>query len=478
MPVRSLEVLKFKIETKPDYIRSVINDLKAHKKDIPEEFAKWWDDLNIDPSLKKEISEKMDTSQSTSLDISAEAEAILNEGRAFHYVHGIWQKMHSKDRIQGMLLLVSFGTQSCTNTQGLHVSVNGPSGMGKSDGIKKMVKLLPDEYVHKGSISTLFLYGADGLLKDGSVISIDDIVWNGELGASVKKITTMFQEGDERGTKVDMQSTKQRTPKRIVFLVSSVDNQADEQVRDRFAMIEVEGGKERSQEIISFMKNEDKGDENITATDDEINICKKILLDLKNKIFYVVIPFSDRIILEGDPRAYRMFSDMLKSVAIFNYRKRRDDQEGGLVATEEDFRLAKEIYDGIGGHDPDKYTDSEHKVLQAIIDCSYNASRAEIRKKTGLSLGRIADILHGRKTKTGESQGLLYKCSKLSEQEYTGDSRKKVCYLDADFSFEDRPTVKLQPEHPEPEYEPGVMPDFLKTYDGVNTHFDPESAKC
>jgi hypothetical protein len=108
-----------------------------------------------------------------------------------------------------------------------------------------------------------------------------------------------------------------------------------------------------------------------------------------------------------------MFSDMIKSSAAFRYMKRETDETGRLVATVEDFENARSLYIEIGGHDRDKYTDSEMGVLNAIL-LNGEATQADIQEIAELSPGRVSDILNGRGK---EGHGLLYKCKDLIVEE-------------------------------------------------------------
>ena len=125
--------------------------------------------------------------------------------------------------------------------------MTGEKGCGKSDSAKKMIRLLPPKYAFDGSMSPKFLYESN--LQDGTTILVDDMSWNDELGITVKRVTTDFSTGSHRGTKKDMESLKEKTPARLTFWVTSVDNQADEQLRDRFMMAEVDSSPERIDEI-------------------------------------------------------------------------------------------------------------------------------------------------------------------------------------------------------------------------------------
>jgi hypothetical protein len=219
----------------------------------------------------------------------------------------------------------------------------------------------------------------------------------------------MFQEGATRLATVDASAIQKKTAKRIVFWISCVDSQADEQVRDRFIMFNVGSGDARRQEIINFMKAQDEGEQPPRDHDFETMVCQALTYDLKQQLFNVKIPFASRIKLQGDPRAYGMLSDMIKASAALHYMKREMDANGWLIATDEDFENARSLYVEIGGHDPDKYTTAELQVLDAIVEKG-EATQSDIQEYTGLSAGRVSDILNGRNR---QGHGLLYKCGEL-----------------------------------------------------------------
>jgi hypothetical protein len=182
-------------------------------------------------------------------------------------------------------------------------------------------------------------------------------------------------------------------------------------------MIEVKSSPEHIEKVLEFMKAKDKGADAGDNPDDEIIICKLITEDLHNQRFEVIIPFADKIQFTGEQRGYGIFGDMIKSLAVLRYKKREVDDKGRLLAAEEDFWDAKEVFDGLGGHSANKYTESELKVLNAIVANSYQATIKEIQEKTQLSDGRIGDILNGRGKGDQQKHGLLYKCPDLSKED-------------------------------------------------------------
>jgi hypothetical protein len=335
------------------------------------------------------------------------AREVAETGQTFDYILGNWQKRHTGDSPLGKALLFSLGSQSVSNSKGIHVLATGEGGYGKSDGIKQMGKLVHIDFWRNGGVTPQSLYYSD--MPDGVVVGLEDVIWNSELGVSVKRITSDFQEGASKTTTIDMKGVEVRTAKRIGFWASCADNEADEQLRDRFLMYCVIADLERARIIIEHMDGQDEGDQLPDEYEFETLVCQALTNDLKTKLFHVMIPFAKKIKFEGDPRAYGIFSDMIKSSAVFRYMKREEDGAGRLIATEEDFENAKQLYIELGGHDRDKYSDSEMSVLNAIV-FKGTATQADIQEIAGLSSGRVSDILNGRGK---EGHGLHYKCKDI-----------------------------------------------------------------
>jgi len=366
------------------------------------------------------------------------ARDVAEAGQTFDYILGVWQKRHTGDAPLGKALLFSLGSQSVSNSKGIHVLATGEGGYGKSDGIKQMGKLVHPSFWKNGGVTPQTLYYSGPDMPDSIIVGLEDVVWKSELGASVKRITSDFQEGAMRLSTVDMKGAEVWTAKRIGFWGSCADNEADEQLRDRFLMYCVIADLERARIIIEHMEGQDEGDQLPDEYDFETLVCQALTHDLKTKLFHVMIPFAKRIKFEGDPRAYGIFSDMIKSSAVFRYMKREEDGAGRLIATEEDFENAKQLYIELGGHDRDKYSDSEMSVLNAIV-FNGTATQADIQEIAELSSGRVSDILNGRGK---EGHGLLYKCKDIIVVE----GRPKKYKLSPSFN----PTCKVSIELAEP----------------------------
>jgi hypothetical protein len=361
------------------------------------------------------------------------AREIAEAGHAYNYILDVWQKRHYGDPLVGQVLLLSVGPQSISNSKGIHAQLCGSGGIGKSDCAKQMADLIDPEHVLDSALTPQVLFYPTESFTDSTVVFVDDIVWSSELGVSIKRITSKFQEGATRTVTTDGAGIKNKSKKRLTFWVTSVDSNSDEQIRDRFFLLGVDESPEHIQETIKLMLARDAGHASRTPDMDfENRVCWALIRDLKALFLEVVIPFAERIDFKGEFRAYSMFSDMVKSFAIFSHHKRELDADGRLVATEEDFYRAKNLYEELGGHDRDKYTTAELKILDAIFECKdHTATKADIQRITNLSSGRVGDILNGRGSDEQQKYGLLYKCSVLE----LDNGKKPYTYrLPADFS--------------------------------------------
>ena len=367
------------------------------------------------------------------------AKEIVASGDTSNYIFNVWQKRHTGDAPLGKSLLFSVGGQSVSNSKGIHVLATGEGGYGKSDGIKQMGKLMHPDFWKNGGVTPQSLYYSGETMQDGVIVGLEDVVWHDDLGVSVKRITSDFQEGASRSTTIEMKGVEVKTAKRIAFWASCVDSQADEQLRDRFIMHNVKSDSERRKAIIGHMQAKDEGEQLPDEYEFETMVCQALIYDLKTRLFDVVIPFAGRIKFEGDPRAYGLFSDMIKSSAAFRYMKREEDDAGRLIATVEDFENAKQLYIELGGHDRDKYSERELDILKAIITNGGEATQADMQELSELSSGRVSDILNGRGK---EGHGLLYKCEDIVVVE----GRPKKYKLSSGFN----PTCKVSIELAEP----------------------------
>lgn len=66
------------------------------------------------------------------LDIQRTAEEIWNDGMALEYMCNSCAKIHVGDRIAIRSMLLSYASTRIVNGEGLHISISGSAGTGKS----------------------------------------------------------------------------------------------------------------------------------------------------------------------------------------------------------------------------------------------------------------------------------------------------------------------------------------------------------
>jgi len=210
------------------------------------------------------------------------------------------------------------------------------------------------------------------------------------------------------------------------FIMSSVDSQADEQARDRTVAVDVDSSPARIEQIKLYMAAQAKKS-HIQDAEEEIAICRAIINDLASHIWEVIIPFADRIEIAGETRAMAVFLDIVRGVCAWHYSKREQiemDYGFVLVATEDDFREAKRIYENVRGHSREKLSGKEVAILSAISLHGVKGTMGgeavrvldygELQTCTKLPSTSVKDTLHGRHLGGGQrGYGLLAKIPSL-----------------------------------------------------------------
>jgi len=102
-----------------------------------------------------------------------EAFAVLQHGDPKQAMLAAFALDHEGDEVVAECLIMSLASRSVINTNGLHVSVTGESGKGKSHAFSAMLRQVPDRYRLEGAMSNKALFYLEDL-QPGSVIVFDD----------------------------------------------------------------------------------------------------------------------------------------------------------------------------------------------------------------------------------------------------------------------------------------------------------------
>lgn len=365
--------------------------------------------------------------------ILARAEEIMTLGKPFEFIIDVQQTMHKGDRQTAESLLVSVGCQSAVNTEGLHDKVSGFSGTGKTHCVKAVVHLLPSEWVMAGDFSDKAPFYFTP--KPGTVIFNDDAILSEPMQGIIKRATSNYQQGTEYRTVTDQKPLELFIPPRITWWLTSVDDDQSVQLLNRMFGVGVDESPEQDKKVADFLLDQAAEGEVAFPENEDVEVCRQIIREIKKQLFSVKIPFARKIIWEDahNRRNLSIFIDIIKSFAVLRF-KQRPIVDGFLWASVEDFDDAKKLYCSRAENQGMKLTDVELRICRALHQSS-PSDIMKIAQTVDLSRSRVHQLIHGSKQKP--ESGLVFKVKGLHFEKCsikTGDSSvHKTYYSLTDF---------------------------------------------
>jgi hypothetical protein len=110
-----------------------------------------------------------------------------------------------------------------------------------------------------GSASPKALYYLGEQLPAGAVVYLDDIGWNDQAAQMFKTCTTFYKDGATHTVVVDQEIMQFKTAPRIIFWLTTADDQTDEQIRDRLLRIDTTETAKHTKEVIDFIRLQGAG---------------------------------------------------------------------------------------------------------------------------------------------------------------------------------------------------------------------------
>jgi hypothetical protein len=376
-------------------------------------------------------------------DISADALAVLREGDPKRFMLGTFAGDHVGDGAVAECLVLSLASRSVVNTNGLHISITGESGKGKSHAFSTMLRQVPERFRLEGAMSNKALFYMEGLVP-GSVIILDDRALSEEMAEILKGVTTSFQKPFVyRTVNKDRHGQVCTIPERCVWWVAKVEGAGDDQVFNRMLTCWIDDTPEQDDRVLEQVLKQNEiplsGD---TGERREVLVCREMWEVLGRHQVRVAIPFASRIRFQAraNRRNPEMLLDLIKANALLNVMQREQhDYQGSscLTATREDFDEAARLYDllnGTSGGQTTKLTRKESEIVAVVSEQTWEEFTIPmLQKKTGISNGSLHRILHGYTSRGAAYSGLLEKCpaiaytdrTVLSEDPETGDSVRR-----------------------------------------------------
>lgn len=413
------------------------NDIKTTVADVAKERDKR--QVNADTQnketnkLKSEHSEGIDLDE---IDIPLEEKEaarlkaldILKSGDPIGYIRETIEEHHVGDEKTEECICVSIAGQSCLNTDGIQTSVNGDSGSGKSHLMKIHVHLVPEKYKEVTTLSPKAAYYMD--LKPGTIIFSDDTTPSEEMEEVIKRATTNYQEYTKHTVVRDGKPESFMVPPRINWYLTSVESEVSMQLLNRQLTFNTSNDPTHKKDIFEMQQDKaEKGEMPVIDVTERVLVCRRIYDIIKSQVFKVKIPFAKRIEIEdkSNSRVFPMFLDMIKGYAIFFHMQRETDEDGYLLATEDDFDKAKALFESQTEGIVSKLNDKEREILRYIKD-HRGCIIQDIAEKTGNSYATVRNILKGRPKSKSAGEGLLEKVKGLSISDETHTTEEDEKY--------------------------------------------------
>ena len=347
---------------------------------------------------------------------------VLRQGDPLRYMLDTFALDHIGDPVVAECLVMSLASRLVINAKGLHVSVTGESGKGKSHTFDTMLQQVPQEFRLEGRMSDKALFYIKGM-KPGSVIALDDVSLSDQMQEILKGVTTSFKKPFMYRTVDKDRGGKTCTiPERCVWWVAKVEGTGDDQVWNRMLTCWIDDSPEQDARVMAHTLSEACsvpvcGCGNVR----ELEICRDIWRSLSQ--VWVVVPFAGRIRFSSslNRRNPDMLLDLVKAHAVLMQKQRELSEAGDMMvvtATVEDFRNACVLYTALNntsGGQETKLTKRESELVDTIKRHGQGEiTISEMQHLTGLSQSVIYKMIHGSTSRGTHYSGLLEKCPAIA----------------------------------------------------------------
>jgi len=386
---------------------------------------KAWRDGSAEPAAREPPAAPAPPSPPGKPDLRERALDILAHGDPVAYMLAAFAKEHVGDEILARCMVLSMASQAVRNSDGLHVSVTGESGKGKTHAFKKMMRQVPDAYKVKGTVSNKALYYMTDL-RPRTVLMSDDTDLSDSIQEILKSATSNFHEPITHTTVTkDLSSRVCTIPERCVWWIAKKEGTGDDQVQNRMLTCWIDESPEQDQRVLAAKQAREMLGPGAAAEEpEEIKVARAIWEVLHESMVWVIIPYSQRIRFSAiaNRRNPDMLYDLVKSHAALFFLQRRQEPGGDsticIYADESDFAAANEVFtllNGTAGGQESKFTRREAGLLEAIKKADQaEYSIQDMQRLTGWAYSGLYKILKGYYSRGKNYSGLLEKCPAIS----------------------------------------------------------------
>ena len=353
-----------------------------------------------------------------------EARAVLQHGDPKRAMLRAFALDHVGDEVVAECMILSLASRSILNTNGLHVSVTGESGKGKSHAFSTLLQQVPERFRLEGAMSNKALFYLENL-EAGSVIVLDDRALSEDMAEILKGVTTSFRKPFlYRTVSKDRKGQICTIPERCIWWVAKVEGAGDDQVFNRMLTCWIDDSPEQDDRVLARILARDMVyPDQIGVEHPELLVSRAMWEIIGRQLLYVAVPFGDRIRFQAaaNRRNPEMLLDLIKANAVLRFMQREQTRIGSvtcITATNEDFREACRLYgllNGTAGGQQTKFTKRESDLIAAIQRFIWpEFTIPQLQKATGWSSGNIHKCIHGYASRGVIHSGLLEKCPAIA----------------------------------------------------------------
>ncbi|WP_321504649.1 hypothetical protein [uncultured Methanoregula sp.] len=400
-------------------------DRAAKRKDWEQKQKGWRKDRVKAKAEQEGTAEPGPAPVAASPDQRTAAVDVLERENPVALMLGSFAQEHVGDEIVARCMILSMASQTVKNSDGLHVSVTGDSGKGKTHAFRKMMRQVPDAYKVKGTVSNKALYYMKDL-RPRTVLMSDDTELSDGIQEILKSATSNFHEPITHTTVTkDLTSRVCTIPERCVWWIAKKEGTGDDQVMNRMLTCWIDESSDQDARVLAAKQAREMLDpDSFVDESDELRTCRAIWEILHEQMIWVIIPYSKRIRFNAicNRRNPDMLYDLIKSHAalFFMQRQQKMSEDGTLCvyANEADFTAANDVFtllNGTAGGQESKMTKKESDLLAIIEKADLpEFTIQDLQRLTGGSYMGIYRMIKGYDSRGKNYTGLLEKCPALS----------------------------------------------------------------
>lgn len=323
-----------------------------------------------------------------------EAEAInqLNDNPLKYYLDS-FDKVHKGDQLLKIWELVSALSSTCAGRQ-IHSWAVGPSGSGKSHIKRRLCECyLPDEmFERKDSFSPkALLYKAR---EQGTDVLDNQLVFFDEVGENIEEaielirlLTDQDQDRIEHETVKDQQLEYMSLDTgNITVWFTSVETIQDEQLKNRFILTNPDSSSELDEEVYNWMHNRLHTGGELDFMPKESPVIQRMIRNIRQDTpdLTPIVPFEVEWKQKFNRRLYPFFYTLMGMIAKIHYKNREITEQGHIIVTEADFKLAALIWSRLIDTTVAQQDRESLKLLRELPETKLNAKNTtQLAEKLG-----------------------------------------------------------------------------------------------